>query len=83
MYTCIQILLTFEVIWHKDKYFISMMQLEVVAGVGDDISVSGGPGAVPGVQVAVHTNTEHPVLAQRSYKQLLVCTLAILGELRT
>ena len=60
-----------------------MMQLEVVAGVGDDISVGGGPGAVPRVQVAVHADTEHPVLAQRSYKQLLVCTLAILGELRT
>ena len=81
MYTSIQILLTLEVIWHKDKYFISMMQLEVVAGVGDDISVGGGPGAVPCVQVAVHSDTEHPVLAQRSYKQLLVCTLAILGEL--
>ena len=55
-----------------------MMQLEVVAGVGDDISVGGGPGAVPCVQVAVHSDTEHPVLAQRSYKQLLVCALAIL-----
>ena len=48
------------------------MQHEVIVGVGDGVSVGGGPLLVPEVQVPVHTDTEAPPVTQSSHKQVLI-----------
>ena len=63
---------------YKDKYFIRGMKHEVIVGVGDGVSVGGGPLLVPEVQVPVHPDTQDSPVTQSSNKQILVPRLPIL-----